>query len=830
MRPRSVRLAALFLALLLACLPACSKKVTEEVPLDTPDAETTEYGPSVLFSQDEGDPDLLTGIWIGEEYLIPPEEILTAWTLDEDSGVMTAAAVRFDYPEDEGDPIRAERKMYRLFPGGTSEVWEDAPDCGEDYVGFLAHQDGLFYWSTSGEDGLTVHRRDTSGEEISVNTAPFFERAVYTPDAACITEEGLIVCVSRDEMVLLSGENLDEVLHYDLPGEVAAVRRTPDGEAVVYCGVATRELKPQETAEGTDLPLTDDGRVMLFGAAVLHARGELGEFRPLPEDVSLRAKRGNNEDGSHPILYPASPAWDFCYTGQSGVLAASWDGDGNLATEEILNWENCDLVPGAYSLTAVIDRDTLLLHDEQFTRAQDRYVLFRRAPDVRLSEMVTLTIAHTVELSNRMREKIAEFNRRHPGVRVVCKDYAQYDDKSTPMKDEGAEKLAFELSVGEAGADLLLAPGRADSPELAAVLEKGLYRDLSSFLDADPLVNRENLSGAVLRLFEAADGGIWGLTDTLSFNTLVGSQKTLGTSTGHLSSWTMSEMLDLAQALPPDAVLTDKLYWGGAGTTQVRLLLGSEGWGAYLDWEEGTCSFDSPEFVRLLAFLDSLPKDREDFMRRAPDGRLDVNDHAGRMLLFRSGKLALGVMFFSAITSFPDVVRIFGEDWTAVGYPGSGTNAVPFQSLVLLDACPDPHTAWELIAALIPTDAGPEKFTLTIPALKSDLSAVLDTMRGYITALYDDGSSRYWTDPAEAPADASELDRPGMLFRWTPEFCEAVTALIDGAGSPLLYSVPSEVTSIIEEEISAMTAGASTPENCAKVIQSRVGIWMAERH
>ena len=41
MRPRSVRLAALFLALLLACLPACSKKVTEEVPLDTPDAETT---------------------------------------------------------------------------------------------------------------------------------------------------------------------------------------------------------------------------------------------------------------------------------------------------------------------------------------------------------------------------------------------------------------------------------------------------------------------------------------------------------------------------------------------------------------------------------------------------------------------------------------------------------------------------------------------------------------------------------------------------------------------------------------------------------------------
>ena len=39
---------------------------------------------------------------------------------------------------------------------------------------------------------------------------------------------------------------------------------------------------------------------------------------------------------------------------------------------------------------------------------------------------------------------------------------------------------------------------------------------------------------------------------------------------------------------------------------------------------------------------------------------------------------------------------------------------------------------------------------------------------------------------------------------------------------------PSDTLDIVNEELTAMTAGVSAPEDCAKKIQSRASIWMAE--
>ena len=827
---RITRLCALLLALTLLLLPSCSQKKTEEPEPPEADIEEAANGPSVLFLSAETDPDLLTGIWVGKEYLLPAESMLNGYDLDLETGILTAAASRFEYPENENDPVKAIRSICRLMPDGSSELWTDSPDTGEDYVGFLAFRGNAFYWSQETGTSLTIHRRGASGEETVTDPGSFFRNAVYTPTVSCLDRSGHIIVTAGDELVLLD-DNLAFLSHVDLPGEVSAVRLSPDGSAVVYAAVGKREIMPQEHFDTVDLPLTEDGRLILFGAAVLDPETRtLGEFRQLPEDATLRAKRGNGESGSHSILHPASPSWDFCYTGQDGVYGASWDETGNLSAEKIFDWANSDITKGDYTLLRVYDADTMLFRGPRTDRGEERLVLFRHADDVRLSEMITLTVAHTVDISAQMQTKIADFNRTHPGVKVILKDYRPYDDKSTPTKNEGAEKLAFELSLGEAGADMVIAGGRADSAETGVILQNGLYRDLTPFLDADPAVNRDNLFGAVPRLYQTAEGNIWGLTDSLSVNTLIGSRKTLGTESGHLSAWTMSDMLDLAESLPEDTALTAGLYWGGLGTLHIRDLLGPEGWGAYLDWESGTCSFDSPEFVRFLTFLRSLPKDIEDFRRNAPDGKLDNNDNIGHTALYRSGRLALSISFFPAITSFPDVVRDFGsDDWVAVGYPDSGTNAVPGKSIMLLETCAEPELAWELLADLVRLKSS-DGFVVTIPALKSDFSSVLDKMKDYVTAVYDDGSSRFWMHADEAPADPSQLEKPGTLFRWTQAFEDDILSLIDGAGSPLVYSVPNEVTDIIEEEISAMTAGVSTPERCAGIIQSRVGIWMAEHH
>ena len=55
-----------------------------------------------------------------------------------------------------------------------------------------------------------------------------------------------------------------------------------------------------------------------------------------------------------------------------------------------------------------------------------------------------------------------------------------------------------------------------------------------------------------------------------------------------------------------------------------------------------------------------------------------------------------------------------------------------------------------------------------------------------------------------------------------------VETVFDSVGAPWLSGIGAEVSAIIAEELSALTAGSATPESCAKSIQSRVSIWLAE--
>ncbi len=52
--------------------------------------------------------------------------------------------------------------------------------------------------------------------------------------------------------------------------------------------------------------------------------------------------------------------------------------------------------------------------------------------------------------------------------------------------------------------------------------------------------------------------------------------------------------------------------------------------------------------------------------------------------------------------------------------------------------------------------------------------------------------------------------------------------LSDNAGEPFTDAFPPELYEIVKEEIDEYLAGMGTPEDCAKKIQSRVSIWLAE--
>ena len=96
-----------------------------------------------------------------------------------------------------------------------------------------------------------------------------------------------------------------------------------------------------------------------------------------------------------------------------------------------------------------------------------------------------------------MTKAISDFNRTHDDVQIEINDYTEVAD--------GANRLSLDMVTGVFEPDILL--GDASSSYLLTVAEKGLYTDLSPYLETDPLITRENLFDAVERYFDDGNGG-----------------------------------------------------------------------------------------------------------------------------------------------------------------------------------------------------------------------------------------------------------------------------------------------------------------------------------
>ena len=79
------------------------------------------------------------------------------------------------------------------------------------------------------------------------------------------------------------------------------------------------------------------------------------------------------------------------------------------------------------------------------------------------------------------------------------------------------------------------------------------------------------------------------------------------------------------------------------------------------------------------------------------------------------------------------------------------------------------------------------------------------------------------------PRTQEDMTEPGILTYFTEDDTNLLMNYLDNeCGSPMADTIPAEVTNIITEEITSFSGGAKSAEDCARVIQSRVKIWLAE--
>lgn len=196
---------------------------------------------------------------------------------------------------------------------------------------------------------------------------------------------------------------------------------------------------------------------------------------------------------------------------------------------------------------------------------------------------------------------VDRFNEMNTGYRVEIVNYEHpdlYADGNVPSQSE-INLMDFDLVqdiVNSNDIDIVMNSSFYYQSTYVNLLNKGAFADLNKFLENDDEINRTTLNSHVLDLNEI-DGKLMSVPIFYEVHTIGGAAEYVGTK----ENWTLEEMLARWNQMPENATI-----FGGRTKENVFYVTISDSIANYVDFKNGTVSFDSDDFRKALEFCNSF--------------------------------------------------------------------------------------------------------------------------------------------------------------------------------------------------------------------------------
>lgn len=510
------------------------------------------------------------------------------------------------------------------------------------------------------------------------------------------------------------------------------------------------------------------------------------------------------EDSINDMYFGAD--YDFYAKTNSGLYGYTVNEDGSITPTTVMNFSNSNIMYGSLNISLIIDKEHFIA--EYYGFGNSETLLFSKADDVDLTQITTIEIAALTSTSSSMiSEGIINYNSANKDKRVVVADYTKYNNSENKNRG-GYEKLMNDIMNGIYKPDIILISKYGDYAN--GIVENELYTDLYPYIDASEDISRDDFFGCIHRQF-SVDGKMWGFAPMFYVSTLAGKTSTLGDRT----SWNCDEFIDFALSLPDDKVLAPYMTQGNVFNIPGLFE-------RFIDFENNTCNFDSEEFYKTLEFVANLPAEYDYKKYRNEDNRYQA---------YQDDTIALYSMDLQTLSDILYTKAIFNnEDSTLIGYPTNGENArgseITYEYAYIITSCSEnKDAAWDYLSSAIYKIYRHSGFS----ALRDTFDKQCESEYDMENIFYFDGSGSGRTYDPENPTTESDLRSPGVIARFTEKEKEMLIKFFDEeCGSSISEVIPTEVQDMINEELSSFTSGAKSAEECAKVIQSRVSIYLAE--
>lgn len=426
------------------------------------------------------------------------------------------------------------------------------------------------------------------------------------------------------------------------------------------------------------------------------------------------------------------------------------------------------------------------------------------AKDVQQKE--TLTLA-TQYLAWDTRKAILKFNRANPDYRIEILDYSEYNTEDD--YEAGVKKLTTEIMAGDMP-DMIYTEGLP----VAQMGAKGKLTDLYTFMENDKDVSKDKFLPSVLKLMET-DGHLYQTASSFSIQTVIGNKNVVGDTPG----WTVADLKAALAAMPAGCSVF------GVGVTRddiLRYMLYMD-MNDYVDWVNGTCNFDSQQFMDLLEFTKLFPSE---FDWSSYEWTAEDNEQAR----IASGKQLLSATSFGDFNDMQYNTAAFGDDAVFIGFPttdGVG-NAMYFSSgYAISSTCAHPDVAWQFIKGFM---TGEYSNSWGFSPLKEKFDAA---MKEAMTPRYKtDENGDFVLDEngnkiEESQGGWSDGVNDYEFYAMTQEEADKLMELINSCTK--VMNQDDSLMEIIKEESAAFYNDQKSAEETAKMVQSRVNVYIKEQ-
>lgn len=390
---------------------------------------------------------------------------------------------------------------------------------------------------------------------------------------------------------------------------------------------------------------------------------------------------------------------------------------------------------------------------------------------------------------------IQRYNEKQTAYEIVVKDYLQQGETYLSLED-AVHNLMIESAAGK-GPDLVNW-GAWYSPIYAA---NGMFMDLSDYVKG---LSEDMVLTNILGAF-AVDEKLYTIVPEFTVSTIVLQNRQLE----NLDEWNIEALMEYYTHREEEMIL-----FPGETSLSVFGYLCSGSIENYIDWSKGTCDFTQESFAEMLEFANMFPE------------TLILSDDTSVFKLFQEGKALMYPMILTNVLDLATVRTLFGqEEIVCMGYPMGKENGnvaeVTKYAFSVSAWGKNQNQAVEFVLSTLQDDfqTSLENLPVSRNVLEDRIKAASEIEYVQNTEGEREAKAKTWLRfENEEPVAIYQISKQDEADFWNILEQIEKSCVLDRTA----YQ-------IVLEEVKNIFSGTKEISDVVDVIQSRVGIYLAEQ-